>query len=69
MPYDITKAHMGCNNLTLNDQTVIVPSGEAHDAVTAELKARRFEVIRLPYDAVYCLGGSFRCAHQPLIRL
>ena len=69
VPYDIAKAHMGCNNLTINDQTVVVPSGEAHEPVTAELKARKFEVIRLPYEAVYCLGGSFRCAHQPFIRL
>ncbi len=69
VPYDVTKVHMGCNNLTLNDRTVVVPAGEPHEPVADALKARRFEVIRLPYDAVYCLGGSFRCAHQPLIRL
>lgn len=68
VPYEVTKVHMGCNNLTLNDRTVVVPDGEPHEPVAAALKARRFEVIRLPYDAVYCLGGSFRCAHQPLIR-
>lgn len=69
VPFDITKVHMGCNNLTINDRTVVVPSGEPHDRVAGALKARKFEVIRLPYDAVYCLGGSFRCAHQPFIRL
>ena len=61
---------MGCNNLTINDQTVIMPSRRSPMIrVANELKARRFEVIRMPYDAVYCLGGSFRCAHQPFIRL
>jgi len=69
VPFDVTKVHMGCNNLTINDQTVIMPTGEPHDRVANELKARKFEVIRMPYDAVYCLGGSFRCAHQPFIRL
>lgn len=69
VPFETTKVHMGCNNLTINDQTVLMPAGEPHDRVADELKRRRFEVIRLPYDAVYCLGGSFRCAHQPLIRL
>lgn len=66
--YEVTKMHTGCNNLTLNDHTVLMPTGEAHDRVAGELKKRRFEVSRLPYDAVYCMGGSFRCAHQPLIR-
>ena len=69
IPFEVTKVHMGCNNLTLNDRTVIVPSGEPHDYLAGELKKRRFDVIRMPYDAVYCMGGSFRCAHQPLIRL
>ena len=69
VPFEVTKVHMGCNNLTLNDRTVVMPEGEPHDRVAGELKARKFEVIRLPYDAVYCAGGSFRCGHQPLIRL
>lgn len=69
VPFDITKVHMGYNNLTLNDRTVVMPEGEPHDRVVNELKKRRFEVIRLPYDAVYCLGGSFRCAHQSQVRL
>lgn len=69
IPFEVTKVHMGCNNLTLNDQTVIVPSGDPHDYLASELEKRSFEVIRLPYDAAYCMGGSFRCAHQPLIRL
>jgi len=69
VPFEITKVHLGCNNLTLNDRTVVVPAGEPLDRVANALKQRRFEVIRMPYDAVYCVGGSFRCAHQPLIRL
>lgn len=68
IPFEITKVHMGCNNLTLNDRTVVVPSGEPHDYLAGELAKRKFDVIRLPYDAAYCMGGSFRCAHQPLIR-
>ena len=69
IPFENAKVYLGCNNLVLNDQTVILPEGEPHDRLAGELKARKFEVIRLPYDAVYCVGGSFRCAHQPLIRL
>jgi glycine amidinotransferase len=67
--FETAKVYLGCNNLVLNDKTVIMPHGEPHDPLAGALKRRRFEVIRLPYDAVYCVGGSFRCAHQPLIRV
>ncbi|MDX1643035.1 MAG: hypothetical protein R3244_01615 [Thermoanaerobaculia bacterium] len=60
--------HLATNHLVLDDRTIVVPSEPEHDAVVAELERRRFEVIRLPYGAVYRVGGSFRCAHQPLIR-
>ena len=69
MLFEITKAHMGCNNLTLNDHSVVIPSGEIHDPLEKQLKARKFEVTRLTYESVYWLGGSFRCVHQPLIRI
>ena len=59
---------LGTNHLVINDRTIIVPSEEEHDFITDELKKRNFEVIRLPYGYVYRCGGSFRCAHQPLIR-
>ena len=61
--------HLATNHLVLDDRTIIVPSEAAHDGVTRELEKRRFEVIRLAYEAVYRVGGSFRCAHQPLIRV
>jgi len=61
--------HLATNHLVLDDRTLVVPSEPEHDAVTAELEKRRFEVIRLPYGAVYRVGGSFRCAHQPLVRV
>ncbi len=63
------KRHMACNSLVLDDRTVVVPAEEPHDGVAAALEARKFEVIRLPYGAVYRVGGSFRCAHQPLVRV
>ncbi len=63
------KRHMACNNLVLDDHTVVVPEVEALDDVAAELKKRKFEVIRLPYNYPSDFGGSFRCAHQPLIRI
>lgn len=63
------KRHMACNNLVLDDHTVVVPAVEALDDVANELKKRRFEVVRLPYNYPSDFGGSFRCAHQPLIRL
>ncbi len=61
--------HLATNHLVLDERTIIVPAEPAHDAVAGELKKRRFEVIRLPYEAVYRVGGSFRCAHQPLIMI
>ena len=69
VPKALAKSHMGCNNLVLNDRTVIVPAEEALDFVAQGLKARKFEVVRLPYRLPCMVGGSFRCAHQPLIRI
>jgi len=60
---------LGTNHLVINDRTVIVPAEAEHDFIEKELKNRNFEVIRLPYGYVYQCGGSFRCAHQPLIRI
>jgi len=68
IPKALAKAHMVCNNLVLNDRTVIVPAEDPLDIVADALKARAFEVIRLPYRVPCMTGGSFRCAHQPLIR-
>ncbi len=65
---ELAKSAMACNNLVLNDRTVMVPAEAPLDSVAAALQARRFEVIRIPYDTHYQVGGSFRCAHQPLIR-
>ena len=65
---EAAKLHMACNNLVLNDHTVVLPSEAPHDDLAAALKKRKIEVIRIPYEAVYRVGGSFRCAHQPLIR-
>ena len=69
VPKPVAKAAMGCNNLVLDDRTVVVPSEEVHDPLVAELKSRRFEVIRIPYSGPCEVGGSFRCAHQPLVRV
>jgi glycine amidinotransferase len=66
---ELCNDHLGTNHLILNDHTIIVPAEQAHDGVSAELRKRAFEVIRLPYEAVYRMGGSFRCAHQPLVRI
>lgn len=69
VPKTRAKGSMGCNNLVLNDRTVVVPSEEPLDPVADALKARGFEVIRIPYAVPCAVGGSFRCAHQPLIRV
>lgn len=68
VPKALAKAHMGCNNLVLNDRTVIVPSEEPLNVIADALAARNFEVMRIPYRVPCMAGGSFRCAHQPLIR-
>jgi hypothetical protein len=70
VPKAMAKAHMACNNLVLDDRTVVVPSEEALNPIPIAdaLKARKFEVIRIPYMVPCMAGASFRCAHQPLIR-
>ncbi len=68
VPKALAKSHMGCNNLVLNDRTVVVPAESELDIIADSLKARNFEVLRLPYRVPCMVGGSFRCAHQPLIR-
>jgi glycine amidinotransferase len=68
VPKALAKAHMACNNLVLDDRTVVVAAEEALDPIAQALTARTFEVIRIPYRVPSMAGGSFRCAHQPLIR-
>lgn len=69
VPKALAKGHMGCNNLIINDRTVVIPAEEPLDFVANALKARHFEVIRIPYAVPCSAGGSFRCAHQPLRRV
>lgn len=63
------KRHMACNNLVINDRLAMLPAEQALDFVASELKLRGIEVIRTPYEALSRVGGSFRCAHQPLVRI
>lgn len=69
VPASLAKVHMGCNNLVLNDRTVVVPAEEALNIIADALITRNFEVIRIPYRVPCSVGGSFRCAHQPLVRV
>ena len=69
IPKALAKSHMSCNNLVLNDRTVVMPDEEELDFIAEGLKLRKFEVVRLPYRVPCMVGGSFRCAHQPLIRI
>ena len=66
---EMANDHLATNQLVLDDRTILIPAEPAHDAIAVELTRRRFEVVRLPYEAVYRVGGSFRCAHQPLVRV
>ena len=68
VPKALAKAHMACNNLVLDDRTVVVAAEEALEPIVAALNERKFETIRIPYRVPTMVGGSFRCAHQPLIR-
>lgn len=69
IPQPLAKAHMACNNLVLNDRTVVVPAESPLDPVAEALERRGIDVIRLPYRVPCMVGGSFRCAHQPLRRI
>jgi len=69
VPVQAAKKYMACNNLVLDSRSVLMPADAHHDFVAAELAKRSIETLRLPYDAVYRVGGSFRCAHQPLVRI
>ena len=69
IPKALAKSHMSCNNLVLNDRTVVMPEEDELDFIAEGLKSRKFEVVRLPYRVPCMVGGSFRCAHQPLIRI
>jgi glycine amidinotransferase len=68
VPFAVAKASVGVNHLVLNDRTVLVPSEPEHDEVARALSARGLDVPRIPYSGVYWLGGSLRCAYQPLRR-
>lgn len=68
VPKALAKSHMACNNLVLDDRTVVIPAEDALDSIADALKARHFDVTRIPYRVPCMAGGSFRCAHQPLIR-
>ncbi len=69
VPKALAKGHMGCNNLVVNERTVVVPSEEPLNVIAEALLERKFEVIRIPYRVPCMVGGSFRCAHQPLVRI
>lgn len=69
VPKAFAKANMACNNLVIDDNTVVVPSETDLDPIAEALKSRSFEVIRIPYRVPCMAGGSFRCAHQPLRRI
>lgn len=68
VPAALAKGHMGCNSLVLGPGRVLVPSEAPLDPVADALKAKGCEVVRLEYSVPCMVGGSFRCAHQPLWR-
>jgi glycine amidinotransferase len=69
VPKSLAKGSMGCNNLVLDDRTLVIPSEAPLDPIAQAMKERSFEVIRIPYRVPCMVGGSFRCAHQPLRRI
>ena len=68
VPFAVARRLCGINQLVLDDRTVVVADGEAHEPLATALKARGFDVPRLPYGVVATFGGSLRCAYQPLAR-
>lgn len=68
VPFSVAKYAVGVNHLVLNDRAVLMPAETEHDYVAEQLQRRGFDVPRIPYRGVYQFGGSFRCAHQPLLR-
>jgi N-dimethylarginine dimethylaminohydrolase len=68
VPKALAKSHMAVNNLVIDDRTLVLPSEAALDPLADTLAARGFQIHRIPYRVPCMVGGSFRCAHQPLIR-
>ncbi|UCE63418.1 MAG: hypothetical protein JSU59_11240 [Nitrospirota bacterium] len=59
-------AWLGVNGLPLNPETYLVDA--AHTRIIRELRSHGVEVVEVPFDGPSYLGGSLRCASQPLIR-
>lgn len=57
---------LACNGLILDKKTIIVASELPH--IAEKLSKAGQEVITTPFDAIYLLGGAFRCWHHPLVR-
>jgi N-dimethylarginine dimethylaminohydrolase len=68
VPKALAKSHMAVNNLVIDDRTLVLPSEAALDPLADTLAAGGFQIHRIPYRVPCMVGGSFRCAHQPLIR-
>ncbi len=48
VPKCLAKGSMGCNNLVLDDRTLVIPSEAPLDPIAQAMKERSFEVISIP---------------------
>ena len=59
-------ASLGCNGLPLNPETALI--GAQHQRIIQEVRARKHEVIEVPYSVPSFMGGGLRCSSQPILR-
>ena len=54
------------NGIPINPETYVVDS--SHKRLIGEMKKHGVNVVDIPFDGPSYLGGSLRCASQPIYR-
>jgi len=67
VPKPEAKNKMATNILVLDDENILMQVG-LNTPLAQNLRNRDFDVVEVPFDAVYQFGGAFRCWHHPLVR-
>jgi glycine amidinotransferase len=60
VPRFMTSGWVNMNLLSVDEERVIVESDDVD--LARQLESRRFQVVRVPFEHVHAIGGSFHCA-------